>query len=162
VFLNEPVLVALGCVEAAIRRDCAGDYTVEAVSGWRERATFSNGEISNHNYAIAIDLDPGKNPCCGCVPAISDRPLCKRAVASPFERTPIPRCWVDRFERFGFYWLGYDALEDTMHFEFLGDPDRIERRGGPQPLGSGLAREPPGIDSTSPDTSSGSRGRAIV
>ena len=22
-------------------------------------------------------------------------------------------------------WLGHDALQDTMHFEFLGDPDRI-------------------------------------
>jgi hypothetical protein len=32
---------------------------------------------------------------------------------------------VQAFERFGFYWLGHDALQDTMHFEFLGDPDRI-------------------------------------
>jgi hypothetical protein len=32
---------------------------------------------------------------------------------------------VDTFERFGFYWLGNDVLEDTMHFEFLGDPDKI-------------------------------------
>lgn len=39
----------------------------------------------------------------------------------------MPRCWVSAFERFGFYWLGRDALEDTMHFEFLGDPDRILR-----------------------------------
>ena len=26
---------------------------------------------------------------------------------------------------YGFYWLGHDALEDTMHFEFLGDPEQI-------------------------------------
>jgi hypothetical protein len=128
VWMNEQVLTALGCVEETIRLRCRESYTVQAVSGWRERSTFTNGEVSNHNYGIAIDLDPGKNPCCGCVPAISDRPLCRRPVASPFDRTPIPKCWVDQFERFGFYWLGYDALEDTMHFEFLGDPERIRSR----------------------------------
>ena len=37
----------------------------------------------------------------------------------------MPECWVHAFERFGFYWLGHDVLRDTMHFEFLGDPDRI-------------------------------------
>jgi hypothetical protein len=37
----------------------------------------------------------------------------------------MPACWVGVFERFGFYWLGHDALKDTMHFEFLGDPERI-------------------------------------
>ncbi|QUS47068.1 hypothetical protein F1331_25700 [Salmonella enterica subsp. enterica serovar Dessau] len=25
----------------------------------------------------------------------------------------------------GFYWLGHDVLQDTMHFEFLGDPDKV-------------------------------------
>jgi hypothetical protein len=42
-----------------------------------------------------------------------------------WEKTSLPRCWVEAFERYGFYWLGRDQLEDTMHFEFLGDPDRI-------------------------------------
>jgi hypothetical protein len=43
-----------------------------------------------------------------------------------FERTALPRCWIDAFERFGFYWLGRDpGLRDTMHFEFLGDPELI-------------------------------------
>jgi hypothetical protein len=37
----------------------------------------------------------------------------------------MPECWVHAFERYGFYWLGHDVLRDTMHFEFLGDPDRI-------------------------------------
>jgi hypothetical protein len=44
---------------------------------------------------------------------------------------------VHAFERYGFYWLGHDVLQDTMHFEFLGDPDRIVRTpGGPTPGGS--------------------------
>jgi hypothetical protein len=42
----------------------------------------------------------------------------------------MPECWVHAFERFGFYWLGHDVLKDTMHFEFLGDPDKIVRGDG--------------------------------
>ena len=46
-----------------------------------------------------------------------------------FERTALPRCWIDAFERFGFYWLGRDPeLRDTMHFEFLGDPELVSAR----------------------------------
>ena len=37
----------------------------------------------------------------------------------------MPKSWVAIFERFGFYWLGHDVLQDTMHFEFLGDPGKI-------------------------------------
>jgi hypothetical protein len=37
----------------------------------------------------------------------------------------MPECWIRQFERYGFYWLGRDELEDTMHFEFLGDPDQV-------------------------------------
>jgi hypothetical protein len=125
--MNVRVLQALGCVEEAIERNCSDDYRPKVLDGLRARNTFYNGEVSNHTYGIAIDIDPGRNPCCGCLPHISDRPLCKRTVASPFERSPMPRCWVERFEDFGFYWLGYDQLEDTMHFEFLGDPGRIAK-----------------------------------
>jgi hypothetical protein len=32
---------------------------------------------------------------------------------------------VNAFTKFGFYWLGEDPMQDTMHFEFLGDPDTI-------------------------------------
>ena len=46
--------------------------------------------------------------------------------------TALPKCWIDAFEHYGFYWLGRDPdLRDTMHFEFLGDPElkhRLERR----------------------------------
>ena len=37
----------------------------------------------------------------------------------------MPECWVRAFEKYGFYWLGHDTLMDTMHFEFLADPNRI-------------------------------------
>lgn len=128
VTLNNRVLTALGCVETDILAECSDTpYTPEILDGHRLRNTFHNDEVSNHRYGIAIDVDPNKNSCCGCVPPLSEWPRCKVPVASPFERTAIPRCWVDVFERYGFYWLGKDVLEDTMHFEFLGDPDRIVR-----------------------------------
>ena len=52
--------------------------------------------------------------------------LLNRRSTRQFERTELPRCWIDTFERYGFYWLGRDPqLRDTMHFEFLGNPERI-------------------------------------
>ena len=124
--MNIRVLTALQCVEQAIVHACSDTrYEPRILDGLRFHNTFYDREVSNHLYGIAIDIDPGDNPCCGCIARISDRPLCKRPVSSPFERTRIPKCWVDAFEHYGFYWLGYDALEDTMHFEFLGDPDKI-------------------------------------
>jgi len=128
VTLNNRVLTALGCVEETIAERCAETpYTPEVLDGLRGRNTFHNDEVSNHMFGIAIDIDPNKNSCCGCVPPLSEWPRCKVPVSTVFERTTIPRCWVDSFERYGFYWLGKDELEDTMHFEFLGDPDAIIR-----------------------------------
>jgi hypothetical protein len=57
----------------------------------------------------------------------SDRPVCARPSATLADRMAMPACWVTALERFGFYGFGHDELEDTMHFEFLGDPDRILR-----------------------------------
>jgi hypothetical protein len=129
--MNNRVLTALGCVEKVIANDCATTpYAPRVLDGLRSRNTFHNDEVSNHLYGIAIDIDPDKNSCCGCVPPLSEWPRCKKPVSSPFERSFIPRCWVDRFERYGFYWLGYDTLEDTMHFEFLGDPGKILKKRG--------------------------------
>lgn len=127
--MNNRVLKALGCVEAAIVDDCQDTpYTPHLLDGLRTKNTFHNDEVSNHMYGIALDIDFDKNSCCGCVNGLSEWPRCKTPVDSPFERTTLPKCWVDSFTRFGFYWLGYDGLEDTMHFEFLGDPDKIVRK----------------------------------
>jgi hypothetical protein len=129
--MNRRVLVALGCVEERIREACAETpYVPHVLDGLRLRNTFHDGEISNHTYGIAIDIDPNENSCCGCVPPMSEWPRCKEPAATPFDRTRIPKCWVNAFERFGFYWLGNDTLEDTMHFEFLGDPEKIARAAG--------------------------------
>lgn len=124
--LNERIHPAIQCAEQAIREQCsAHPYQPQRLSGIRDRNTYHNGEVSNHVYGIALDIDPQRNTCCGCVAPWRDHPLCQREVESIYERMVMPECWVQQFERFGFYWLGHDELQDTMHFEFLGDPDRI-------------------------------------
>lgn len=124
--LNERIIPALRCAEAAIASACtATPYVPHRLSGLRDRNTYHNGEVSNHVFGIALDIDPDTNTCCHCVAEWAEHPLCRREVASIFERMSMPECWVTQFERFGFYWLGHDQLEDTMHFEFLGDPDHI-------------------------------------
>jgi hypothetical protein len=126
--INQRIIPALRCVEQAIKANCGSSpYAPQSLLGYRGKNSFHNGEVSNHVYGIALDIDPSRNPCCHCVDPFPDHPACKRAGASIYERMEMPKCWIDTFERFGFYWLGHDKLEDTMHFEFLGDPDLIQR-----------------------------------
>lgn len=133
VALNERIHPALACVEEQIRSECGDDYDPVRLSGIRTRNTYHNGQVSNHVYGIAIDVDPHLNTCCMCVAQWGDHPLCQREVESIYERMEMPPCWVHVFERFGFYWLGRDRLQDTMHFEFLGDPNHILQSDGPAP-----------------------------
>src|SRR6478735_2056802 len=127
--IHKRVAPALQCVERYLERNCTGPkerYTPRALGGFRQTNTYRGGEVSNHLFGIAIDIDPNRNPCCGCVAPWPDHPACKSPAESVFERTALPRCWIDSFERYGFYWLGRDPeLRDTMHFEFLGDPERL-------------------------------------
>ena len=126
--MHRRVIPALQCVEAELRHSCsAHPYQPHALAGIRMQNTYHTGEVTNHAYGIAIDVDPDRNTCCGCVGHWAEHPLCHRPVNSVWEQMAMPECWVNVFERFGFYWLGHDPMHDTMHFEFLGDPDRILR-----------------------------------
>jgi hypothetical protein len=126
--MHGKVAPALGCVEEEIRRTCgAHPYTPHALAGIRYKNTYRGGEVTNHAYGIAIDVDPSINTCCGCVKPWNEAPACTRPAKTEYDRMAMPECWVHAFERFGFYWLGHDVLRDTMHFEFLGDPDKIKR-----------------------------------
>lgn len=123
--VNKHIVPALKCVDAAMRQ--AGydaSYHPKSGSGIRFANTYRGAEISNHVYGIAVDIEPNNNTCCGCVPPWNSHPLCKKK-GTPYDRMAMPRTWVETFEKYGFYWLGHDVLEDTMHFEFLGDPDKI-------------------------------------
>ena len=145
--LNARIQPALACVEAVIQSECEGDkYEPVRLSGLRTRNTYHNGQVSNHVYGIAIDIDPHLNTCCMCVAQWGDHPLCQKQVESIYERMAMPSCWVHVFERFGFYWLGRDRLQDTMHFEFLGDPDHVLKSQGPpphMPVVEAVEAEPP-------------------
>ena len=126
--MHRKVVPALACVQEEIKRSCADHpYTAHALAGIRFKNTYRGGEVTNHIYGIAIDIDPSINTCCGCVPPWNDAPRCHRPAKSEYDRMEMPECWVHAFERYGFYWLGHDVLQDTMHFEFLGDPDKILR-----------------------------------
>lgn len=134
-FMGLPISVhaaiapALACVEKHLRRTCVGRsrYTPHAIGGFRSVDTYRGVEVSNHLFGVAIDIDPDRNPCCRCVEPWPDHPRCKAKLATPEQRAALPKCWIAGFERFGFDWLGHDTLEDTMHFEFLGDPERIKK-----------------------------------
>jgi hypothetical protein len=135
--MHRKVVPALACVEEEIRRSC-GDhpYTAHALAGIRFKNTYRGGEVTNHMYGIAIDVDPNLNTCCGCVKPWNDAPRCHRPAKTEYDRMEMPECWVHAFERYGFYWLGHDVLQDTMHYEFLGDPDHILRSSGTSAPGS--------------------------
>jgi len=128
VSIHRRIAPALACVETGIRAHCT-DYPYQpyVLSGLRKRNTYLNGEVSNHVYGIALDVDPTRNPCCGCIGGWGESERCQNE-KSKFQRMDMPRCWVTEFERFGFYWLGHAKIEDTMHFEFLADPSEIVRR----------------------------------
>jgi hypothetical protein len=124
--VHDKIAPALACVEKRIRQTCGARYTPHALSGLRTSNTYRGVEVSNHLFGIAVDIDPDRNPCCGCVDPWPSNPICKNQ-GPVFKRTALPKCYIRAFERFGFDWLGHDKLEDTMHFEFLGDPDRIRK-----------------------------------
>ena len=105
-------------------RDVQGHVQAPVPLGLPRRQHVPRGRGSNHLYGIAIDVDPEHNVCCKCVGPAAMHPICARQGTTLADRMAMPSCWVAAFERFGFYWLGRDELEDTMHFEFLGDPDR--------------------------------------
>jgi len=138
--VNERIIPAMKCVESALKAGPAGnEYHPHAMGGIRFHNTYRGMEISNHIYGIAVDIEPDRNSCCGCVAPWPDHPLCKAKGKTVWERMAMPKSWVDTFERFGFYWLGHDVLQDTMHFEFLGDPDKVTEpanSGAPLPAGA--------------------------
>jgi hypothetical protein len=124
VTLHRRVVPALRCAEAALAALPESDrYQPTRLEGLRTANSFHGGEVSNHVYGIALDVDPHRNPCCGCGARYRDHAACRRTVTTPFERAAFSRAWIETFERFGFAWLGRDPqLMDTMHFEFLGEP----------------------------------------
>lgn len=133
ILLHEKAHGPLRCAEKWIKKTCPDDYRPHNLSGWRARHTYKGDEISNHVLGIAIDVDPELNSCCGCQGHWANSELCFMFHGAQLDEPrlledgpgdySLPHCWIDAFERFGFYWLGCDPmLRDTMHFEYLALP----------------------------------------
>jgi len=139
VTVHKKIVPAIRCAEAEIKASCgATPYAPKVLSGIRDKNTYRAGEVTNHLWGIALDIDPLLNSCCGCVKKWQQSPLCKKKAKDIWERMSMPKCWVDAFEKYGFYWLGHDVLKDTMHFEFLADPALVMVT--PAPSSSGTAK----------------------
>ncbi len=140
IIMHQKVVPALKCVEKALRESGKDkEYKIGGIGGLRFHNTYHGGEVSNHVYGIAIDIDSDRNTCCGCVGDWNKHRLCRRK-GSVFNRTALPPSWVDTFENHGFYWLGHDPMEDTMHFEFLGDPEKVLSK--PNAITKEVTKEP--------------------
>jgi hypothetical protein len=123
--VNQKIVPALECVEQQIKATCPSAYKPEILNGIRFKNSFRGGELSRHLFGIAVDVDGHRNPCCHCNGRDHIK-ACSKPHDSLFEVMEMPPCWVDAFEAYGFYWLGRDWLQDSMHFEFLGDPNQIK------------------------------------
>lgn len=133
VMMNQKVHKPLKCVEKRIKSSCTDDYKPANISSWRTRNTIAGHEISSHVFGIALDIDPHRNPCCGCVAKNGwrDVPRCKNAPkpsdgSAPMGEYDLPECWIDAFKEYGWFWYGDEpTLRDTMHFEFLAKPGSV-------------------------------------
>jgi hypothetical protein len=97
--VHERIIPALKCVEAALKSNGAGkEYTPRAMGGIRFTNTYRGVEVSNHIYGIAVDIEPDRNTCCGCVPPWNEHALCKDTKRSIWQRMAMPKSWVDTFD----------------------------------------------------------------
>ncbi len=135
----------------------ARGYKVGNASGYSFRCTSGNGgwdcpsgdpgDLSNHAWGLAIDMNAGTNPIRNY-----SRQDGQTACATPME-TDLPRWVIQAAERWGLYWGGYgwnngcrdtsterdSVYRDPPHFEFRGSVEQaaaIARFNGRQPVGS--------------------------
>ena len=108
-------------------------YQPARLSGLRTRNTFHNHEVSNHVYGIAIDIDPDLNTCCGCTRRWRRPPAVPPRGRLHLRADGHARVLGARLRALWLHWLGHDALQDTMHFEFLANPEQILRETSDEP-----------------------------
>ena len=115
-------------------------YRVRDVSGYSFRCTSGNGgwscptgdpgDLSNHAWGLAIDMNSGTNP----IRSYSSQDG-QTACLTPMQ-TDMPRWVIETAEKWGLYWGGYGwnsgcqststqrsvVYRDPPHFEFRGTP----------------------------------------
>ena len=85
-------------------------YKFTDVQTYNNRNIAGSSVKSNHAWALAVDINPAKNPF--GTKLITDIPLAVR----------------DIFKRHGFKWGGdYKSKKDAMHFEYLGETVKDSR-----------------------------------
>lgn len=78
-------------------------YDVSTWRSWSQGNVNDPGEMSNHNFGLAIDINPKENE------NRRDNVLV----------TDLPQEVIDAFRRHGFTWGGdYRSIKDSMHFEY--------------------------------------------
>ncbi len=119
-------------------------YRVYGASGYSFRCTSGNGgwscpsgdpgDLSNHAWGLAIDMNATTNPIRG-YSGVDGQTAC----ATPIQ-TDLPRWVIETAERWGLYWGGYGwnsgcsdtttqrdyVYRDPPHFEFRGTPLQAE------------------------------------
>lgn len=117
-------------------------YRVHAVTGYSFRCTSGNGgwscpsgdpgDLSNHAWGLAIDMNAGTNPIRSYTGVDGET-----ACATPIQ-TDLPRWAIETAEKWGLYWGGYGwnngcqststqrsvVYRDPPHFEFRGTPEQ--------------------------------------
>lgn len=115
-------------------------YRVYGVSGYSFRCTAANGgwscpagdvgDLSNHAWGLAIDMNAGTNPIRSYA-GVDGRTACLTPI-----QTDLPRWVIQTAEKWGLYWGGYGwnsgcqttstqrtvVSRDPPHFEFRGTP----------------------------------------
>lgn len=82
-----------------IRKDDTGGYNCRPVTG--------TTVASNHSWGLAYDINWNTNP-------------------MGTTRTDIPRWMVELMWEYRFYWGGWYASPDPMHFEYVGTPTQAQ------------------------------------
>jgi len=126
--------------EGFLNEISAKGYRVHAVSGYSFRCTSGNGgwscptgdpgDLSNHAWGLAIDMNAGTNPI-RSYSSVNGQTACQTPI-----QTDMPRWVVQTAEKWGLYWGGYGwnsgcqststqrsvVYRDPPHFEFRGTP----------------------------------------
>ena len=138
----ETHVAAQALFEGFLTEIAANGYRVSGASGYSFRCTSGNGgwscpsgdpgDLSNHAWGLAIDMNAGTNPI-RSYSGVDGQTACSTPIV-----TDLPRWVIRTAEKWGLYWGGYgwnsgcespstqrsSVYRDPPHFEFRGTPDQ--------------------------------------
>ena len=138
----ETHVAAQGLFEGFLDEIATRGYRVHDVGGYTFRCTSGNGgwscpsgdpgDLSNHAWGLAIDMNAGTNPIRSYA-GVDGATACRTPI-----QTDLPRWVIQTAEKWGLYWGGYGwndgcqsldtertvVSRDPPHFEFRGTPEQ--------------------------------------